>query len=485
MILSITGRRVLRTLLFLCVVLLLLLLFTSLSGFRIQHSTLVVSNIYSWLAGKTAGKVTGHMTVQPGNEIQLQRDSLPSTASFGGLRKVYKSASSTRKSLASLNKSSLGVKGKIHASEMSLSNKNRIAGATKGLSNMNKSKSLMSNKEKINVKNRSSYAAKTDKRTLKPIFQNTTHVVTQTTRTTLRYVDRPTSAKPTKPPRHYIAMRYEGRLGNHIFEYASLLGIARKNNLIPLLDRSSPLRSIFKVSADEAENHSREVFSFEYREKKGCTYEPEVMELGGGRNVMLIGFFQSWKYIKDIESDIMRQFRFQDHIVNEAKIQFLRAISPKLKTRRYKGNATYVAVHVRRGDMVNRPDYVKYGYTSPGADYYKRAMEIFKKKFRNCLFVVSSDDVNWCKNNINGSDVVFLNSGNKAEVDMAALTMCNHTLMSGGSYGWWISWWNNGTTVYYKGYPTPGSSLYKLFNAEDYRPPSWIGLDWIHVHMRP
>ena len=380
MTLSITGRRVLRTLLFLCVVLLLLLLFTSLSGFHIQHSTLVISNVYNWLTGKTAGKVTGHVTAQPANEIQLQRDSLPSIASFGGLRKVHKSASHTRKSLVSLNKSKLGVKGKIHASKMSFSDKDRSAGATKGLKNMSKSKSLMSNKEKINVKNRSSNAVKADKRKLKPIFANSTHVVAQTTRTTLRYVDRPTSAKPTIPPRHYIAMRYEGRLGNHIFEYASLLGIARKNNLIPLLDRSSPLRSIFKVTAEETDNHKREVFSFEYREKKGCTYEPEVMELGGDRNVLLIGFFQSWKYIKDIESDIMKQFRFQDHIVNEAKVQFLRAISRKLRSRRNKGNVTYVAVHVRRGDMVNRPDYVKYGYTSPGADYYKRAMEIFKKK---------------------------------------------------------------------------------------------------------
>ena len=44
-----------------------------------------------------------------------------------------------------------------------------------------------------------------------------------------------------------ITLKKPGRLGNHLFRYASLVGIARRNKMQPALEESFPLRNIFKV----------------------------------------------------------------------------------------------------------------------------------------------------------------------------------------------------------------------------------------------
>ena len=38
---------------------------------------------------------------------------------------------------------------------------------------------------------------------------------------------------------------------------------------------------------------------------------------------------------------------------------------------------------------------------------------------------------------------------NTPERDMALLSLCEHTVVSVGSFGWWSAWLANGVTVYY------------------------------------
>ena len=51
--------------------------------------------------------------------------------------------------------------------------------------------------------------------------------------------------------KNYIIMDCDdGRgLGNQLFNFASLLGIAKKNKMIPTLPETSPLRKYFQISA--------------------------------------------------------------------------------------------------------------------------------------------------------------------------------------------------------------------------------------------
>ncbi|XP_060556200.1 uncharacterized protein LOC132716883 [Ruditapes philippinarum] len=64
----------------------------------------------------------------------------------------------------------------------------------------------------------------------------------------------------------------------------------------------------------------------------------------------------------------------------------------------------------------------------------------------------------------------FVNAGD----DMALKTLCDHVIVTAGTFGWWGAWLSGGITVYYKGYP--GHNLSNRFNLFDYYPSHWIGL---------
>jgi len=48
--------------------------------------------------------------------------------------------------------------------------------------------------------------------------------------------------------------------------------------------------------------------------------------------------------------------------------------------------------------------------------------------------------------------------------------------MTTGTFGWWGAWLANGTTVYYKNWPTAGSQLEAKIIRSDFFPPSWIAM---------
>ena len=82
----------------------------------------------------------------------------------------------------------------------------------------------------------------------------------------------------------------------------------------------------------------------------------------------------------------------------------------------------------------------------------------------------------WAKRNLNFPDVVF-SEGHSAQLDLAILSLCNHTIVSTGSFGWWAGWLANGTVVYYSKWPRPFSPLEYQVNKNDYFPPHWIPSD--------
>ena len=62
-------------------------------------------------------------------------------------------------------------------------------------------------------------------------------------------------------------------------------------------------------------------------------------------------------------------------------------------------------------------------------------------------------------------------------VDISILSLCNHTIITSGSFGWSGAWLANGTVVYLRDFPKPGSELYKNFFINNgYYLPNWIGM---------
>ncbi|CAC5426854.1 FUT1_2 [Mytilus coruscus] len=137
-------------------------------------------------------------------------------------------------------------------------------------------------------------------------------------------------------------------------------------------------------------------------------------------------------------------------------------------------DVTLVGVHVRRGDMVNH----KFGYNIATPEYLTKAVQYFKSKYKNVIFIISSQDIPWTKANMpNNTNVEYLTSP-KREIIVATLTLCNHTITTVGSFSWWIGWLTGGEVTYFKWPAKEGSRLRKQYSKDfsDFFYPGWIGM---------
>ena len=310
---------------------------------------------------------------------------------------------------------------------------------------------------------------------------------------------------PTKPrsniTKQVLCIRAPGgRLGNFMFVHAATLGIAHAQNLTPaIVMPGNPLPAAFRIGIRRIKNDGGNDWH-RFTEKQPHVYDDRVRTLSAGRDQSLRGFFQSWKYFPDpdVQEAIRQEFRFRDSVLRQAKAfianatewYFDRMIRMERSARQWT-NANHslkiVGIHIRRGDLAKSTS-IKQGYTMAPASYLKKAMDYLERKYKKkkknnnnndirLLYVVCSDSIDWAKENLRSqpSDIVF-SENNKAPVDLAILSFCDDVIMTVGSFGWWAGWLAGGTTVYWNGYPEPGSTIGLKFRAEDYYHPDWVGL---------
>ena len=120
----------------------------------------------------------------------------------------------------------------------------------------------------------------------------------------------------------------------------------------------------------------------------------------------------------------------------------------------------------------------------PGPQYLRNAMAYFLSKYTNVNFIVCSDDMSWCKQNLQkgmskcvSEYGTHFSPGKSPEWDMALLAQCNHSIMTVGTFGWWGAWFAGGETIYFKHPFRNGSKIDKRFIYENYFWPTWVGMD--------
>ena len=104
-------------------------------------------------------------------------------------------------------------------------------------------------------------------------------------------------------------------------------------------------------------------------------------------------------------------------------------------------NKIVVSMHVRRGDFVTitkiwNPKYIN------KEDYYKKAYKIMKEKLNNKDFelLIISDDPEWCKENLKFPNTQYIK--NLDYIDLWIMTLCDHNILSGSTFGWWGAYLN-------------------------------------------
>ncbi|KAK2166806.1 hypothetical protein LSH36_35g08004 [Paralvinella palmiformis] len=246
-----------------------------------------------------------------------------------------------------------------------------------------------------------------------------------------------------------MTMKLEGRLGNNMFQYAALRGLAARTGHRAILPSSFvKLRSAFHLNIPISDRILNENKFVHHSEHYG---DPEVNETIGNitlltkTNVFLRGYFESYLYFDNVRKFIREEFTFSESLQKRA--------SDFLIKRLHRGiNVTTVGVHVRMGDMPKILE--NQGWILPPLTYFYRAMDYFRSRYDNVHFILCSDDKRWLERNLVSRypERVIVSNEEDGYLDLAILTSCNHMIISRGTFGWWAGWLIDGITVYYKHY---------------------------------
>lgn len=225
-----------------------------------------------------------------------------------------------------------------------------------------------------------------------------------------------------------IYCKLKGGLGNMLFQIAATISIAIDNsfdysfinfknncNVLELINNRETkdylqLFNTLNLCFDETNNHQLIEYPFNYK-------NIEIKD-----NVIIDGYFQSQKYFNHNRENILSKFNFSMLITEKLDYDF--------------ENKNYCSIHVRRGDYTILNNH----YHQLDINYYKKAIEIMKTT--SDIFLVFSDDIDYCKEIFNGIDNIFFVENKKDYVELYMMSLCKNNIIANSSFSWWGAWLN-------------------------------------------
>jgi len=225
-----------------------------------------------------------------------------------------------------------------------------------------------------------------------------------------------------------------GRLGNQMFQYASLRGISHnigKDFCFPIYEQfqddglgnlvKTELFDCFKMSSVSSENIGH-LNTENYLQEKFHHFDEDIYN-NCPDNVSLYGYFQTEKYFNNVKDLIKTDFIFKDEILEPCTEAF-----STLETN------NVISLHIRRGDYLR----ITENHPVCELEYYKKALQTFENYDKVIIF---SDDIEWCKKQSLFDDNVFMISESKnSYVDLCLMTMCSGHVIANSSFSWWGAW---------------------------------------------
>jgi hypothetical protein len=227
-----------------------------------------------------------------------------------------------------------------------------------------------------------------------------------------------------------IITKLQGGLANQLFQWAYGKSLSEKYNTPLYLDLSSYTQQIGNTSREYSlvkfpnlnvnlpsdklvlTNVKKLQDNFTYNEIK---YDDSV-------DYYLDGYWQSEKYFKEFESVIKEELKPNQDILDKLnKTPFI--------------NKNVVSMHIRRTDYTTSNGY----HPVQTIDYYKRGLEVIGDY--DYIFVFS-DDIKWCKENLNFDNMIFIEGLDDVE-DLWLMSMCKHNIIANSSFSWWGAWLNS------------------------------------------
>jgi hypothetical protein len=247
----------------------------------------------------------------------------------------------------------------------------------------------------------------------------------------------------------YNKLGNNGRLGNQMFQYASLRGIAAKHGYewcIPpencVNDSNYGLFETFEMTNVKPHNIGY---------VNGPTIQESNHNLDSNLfdecpdNVNIHGYLQTEKYFKHIKEQILEDFAFKKDYLDPCK-NFIESL-----------DRPPIFLHIRRTDAVGREKF----HPRLPLSYFEEALSNWSE---DIPVFVSTDDLAWCKSQtFFDQDRFLFNESNDRysyqtidgtgvmqntllpQVDLCLMSLCHGGIIANSSsFSWWGAWLQNG-----------------------------------------
>jgi Glycosyl transferase family 11 len=281
----------------------------------------------------------------------------------------------------------------------------------------------------------------------------------------------------------YNRLGSNGRLGNQMFQYAALRGIAAKRGydwvIPPENYNHTDNYGLFETF--EMKNAKQSNLGFvdgQSVEENDYCFIPEFFDECPD-NVSLEGYFQTEKYFNHIENEIREDFTFKKEYLIPCK-EYIDSL-----------DASPIFLHVRQLDNIGREDY----HPILPISFFEEALSNFPDDTPCFVF---TDDIGWCKSQEFFKQERFLfNENNQKysyqtidgrgksqntlmpQVDLCLMSLCSGAIIANSSFSWWGAWLQNNRGKIIAPNPQKwfGSKM-KNLDTKDIIPDRWNTQDW-------
>jgi len=271
----------------------------------------------------------------------------------------------------------------------------------------------------------------------------------------------------------------EGRMGNQMFQYAFIRGLAAKTGydwMIPSEESDRfdnyGLFDCFELSGCKNTGEGQ----FQTLECRDTLFHPELFS-DPKDNVNYSGTYQTEKYFEHIDSELKKDFTFKKGYLEPCQ-EFIDGLG---------GRDKCIFLHVRRGNPnITGRRGEKWSYQMIQdyhplckKEYYVEALKYFPDD-KNIIVV--SDLIDWCKRQdwLQGDRFYFSDSsyetfGDGASVpyiDLCLMSLCGGAIIANSSLSWWGAWLQNESGKIIAPDPWYGSANAHL-DTKDLIPERW------------
>lgn len=242
-----------------------------------------------------------------------------------------------------------------------------------------------------------------------------------------------------------VVVKLMGGMGNQMFQYAFGKRISLQTGRELILDLSFLNRrdlgpnfvyrnydlDIFNLSEHKIVDNFNEKYElivddFDFKSKDLTPIDTIIEKSLNNKseNICIDGYWSSPKYFSDI---INSEFSFKDPIINESTSLLQDILS-----------SNSVLLNIRRTDFLNGDFHGVFG-----KDYILNSINKLNKTEDNLKFFIFSDDIEWCKDNLNdipNSVIVgHTHKGNKFSNYLQLMTNCKHFIIPNSTFAWWAA----------------------------------------------